>query len=266
MRRTRSRMLGRHAQHLPGMAAATVLACVAMGPAVAAQPASAVMEPTQAQLDRFDQIADYTLTAPACEKLGFKAIPNMFEAASAAIRADPVNAGLDEAAMSKLLQEASSRRERMFKADRDAFLDAMSGNELKNLKALFVHYGEQCTRALSDPVFSQLLAAPPNFNLQQAAAGAADEILEPAGYASWQTPPIQARGDLLRVAGGCRSQIGAARSDALFATYAKSDNVRARQWYRTSFDEGLVDDDIGSFTKSQCERAIGTLMKDASSH
>jgi hypothetical protein len=266
MRGTKSRLRGRHAPDFPGMAAATVLACVAMASAAAAQPVSGAMEPTQAQLDRFDKIAEYTLAGATCEDLGFKADPNLSEAAGAALRADPVNAGLNEAATSKLLKEATTRRERMFKADKDAFLHGMKGNELKNLTALFVHYGQQCIRALSDPVFSQLLTAPPNFNLQQAAASAADEILEPAGYASWQTRPIQARGDLMRVAGGCRTQIGAARSDALFATYAKSDNVRARQWYRTSFDEGLVDDDIGSFTKSQCERVIGELTKDASSH
>lgn len=81
-------------------------------------------------------------------------------------------------------------------------------------------------------------------------------MLELGGLASWQTPRIQARGDLMMLAGTCRSKIGAARSDALVQEFGQSDDPRVRDYYSKSFDEGLADFDdhfdIGGLQQGDC--------------
>lgn len=80
-------------------------------------------------------------------------------------------------------------------------------------------------------------------------------MLEAGGLASWQTPEIQARGDLMMLAGICRSKIGPARSDALVKEFGQSDDPRVRNYYTKSFDEGL-DDPTVIETLAGCNKAI----------
>lgn len=86
-------------------------------------------------------------------------------------------------------------------------------------------------------------------------------MLEAGGLASWQTPDIQARGDMMMLAGVCRAQIGATRSDALVRQYGQTDDARVRGYYRGSFDSGLADTEL-TFTLAQCNRAIANQQKD----
>jgi hypothetical protein len=65
---------------------------------------------------------------------------------------------------------------------------------------------------------------------------------------------------MMMLAGACRSQIGAARLDGLVTTYDGSDDPRVRSYYRSSFDTGLNDTELG-LTLAQCNRAISGLER-----
>lgn len=109
--------------------------------------------------------------------------------------------------------------------------------------------------AIRDPVFSQVITIPPGYDLNNAVTAFSDSMLEAGGLASWQTPTIQARGDMMVLAGACRAQIGAARSDALVSQFGQTDDARVRGYYRQAFCLGLDDTEL-NFTLAQCARAI----------
>ena len=115
--------------------------------------------------------------------------------------------------------------------------------------------------AIRDPIFSQVITAPAGYDLNNAVTAFSDSMLEAGGLASWQTPAIQARGDMMMLAGTCRAQIGAARSDALVSQFGQTDDARVRGYYRRSFDEGLADTEL-NFTLAQCNRAITNQRND----
>lgn len=121
-------------------------------------------------------------------------------------------------AAKQLVGEAVSRQMRISQIDLDT-LEEKNGHTdagLRNIRSVFCKYGGECLEAARDPLFARIITVPASFELEAAATRAADSLLKDGGLASWQTPAIQARGDLMMVAGTCRSHIGAARSDAIF--------------------------------------------------
>jgi hypothetical protein len=76
---------------------------------------------------------------------------------------------------------------------------------LRSIRSVFSKYGGECLEAARDPLFARIITVPTSFDLEAAATGAADSLLKDGGLASWQTPAIQARGDLMMAAGTCRS-------------------------------------------------------------
>lgn len=130
------------------------------------------------------------------------------------------------------------------------------------MRSVFLKYGSQCLKAARDPVFSGVINVPTDFDLNSAATAAADSLLADGGLASWQTPAIQARGDLMMAAGTCRWRIGAARSDAIFQKYSHATDARERAYYVRSFDDGLSDTSF-NFDRAQCERLIKRLTAKA---
>jgi hypothetical protein len=218
-----------------------------------AQPASAQ---TQAQVDRANQIADYGMRLAVCERLGMKLAPDAFDRMVDLAAQEAATWGLPKGQADAVLADAVRRHGQMFKLDLDAAAaKADSEAELRRLSKVLADLGRDCPAMLHDPIFSQVLSAPAGFDLQSAAKDAADALLADGGLASWQTPDIQARGDLMMLAGTCRQQIGAARSDELVAKYGRSDDIRERAYYLRSFDTGLADTEL-IFTRAQCDRAI----------
>lgn len=223
-------------------------ACVASSIPAAAQ--------TQAQQDRLDQVGRYVVTAPMCGKLGMTLDPDLPNKAVTAVKLETKSWQLDPATIERLAAEAANRQTKIFGTDLDAAADnAKTDAQLRAVKGILLGYGHTCVAAAADPIFSSLIVAPPGYDLDKAATEAADSMLEGGGLASWQTPQIQARGDLMMLAGTCRSKIGAARSDALVKEFGKSDDPRVRNYYSRSFDEGLADPTTIS-TLAGCNRAI----------
>jgi hypothetical protein len=214
------------------------------------------MAQTQAQQDRLNRVGQFVVTAPMCERLGMKLDPDLPVKAEAALNAETAAWAVAPATVARLKGEAINRQSRMLATDLQSAADgAKTDAQLRDLKHTLLGYGRTCMEASGEPIFSSLIVPPPGFNLETAATELTDSMLEVGGLASWQTPQIQARGDLMMLAGTCRSKIGALRSDALVRQYGQSDDPRVRDYYSKSFDEGLSDPStIG--TLAGCNRAI----------
>lgn len=231
--------------------AATILAACLAGRVALAQ--------TQDQVDRIDQLATYTLQSAVCTQLGYRVTIDG-PAFEANLAKDPELSGLGNNAAGELYNVAIDRRSASFKIDLEKSA-APYLRDPRGLRRWYLQYARACSEIARDPSFSGLVVPPANFDAERAATEAADALLELGGLASWQTPQIQARGDLLNVAGACRGHIGAARSDAIFRRYGATDDQRVRAYYDRSFQLGMTDGlDLSA---AQCERAIRSFSAKA---
>lgn len=211
---------------------------------------------TQAQQDRLNRVGQFVVTAPMCEKLGMTLDPELPTKAEVALEAETASWSADPATIERLKDEAVSRQGRMFSVDLEAVSSgAKSEAQLRGLKDILLRYGQTCMAATTDPIFSLLIVPPPGYDLDKAATETADSMLEAGGLASWQTPQIQARGDLMIIAGTCRSEIGPVRSDALVKEFGQSTDPRVRNYYMKSYDVGLSNPAIIS-TLAGCNKLI----------
>lgn len=236
------------------------LACFGLLSGLLLASSSPALAQTPQQFDRLNALTHYGMVMAWCDKLGMKLAPDWQEQADSGIKAEALSWGLAPDATNQLVGEAVARQGRIAQIDLDAFADKNIKTEagLRNVRSVFVKYGRVCLEAANDPLFSRLVTAPANFDLEDAATNAADSLLKDGGLASWQTPAIQARGDLMMAAGACRSHIGSTRSDAIFQKYSHASNPREREYYVHSFDEGLSDTSF-NFDAAQCERLLKRL-------
>lgn len=211
---------------------------------------------TQSQQDRLNQVGRIIVAAPMCEKLGMKLNPDLPTKAEAALKIEAASWSVEPATVERLKGEAVARQGRILGTDLQAAVDgAKSDAQLRALKGILLGYGRTCLAATTDPVFSSLIVPPPGYDLDNATTEAADSMLEAGGLVSWQTPQIQARDDLMMLAGICRSKIGPARSDELAKEFGQSNDPRVCNYYTKSFDEGLADPTMIE-TLGGCNKAV----------
>lgn len=217
---------------------------------------------SQAQQDRIDRVAQLVVTAPMCQRLGMTVDPEIGTKVEAAFRAETATWQVASATVDALKVASLRRQNAMLRVDLDTVSsNARTDEQLRGINTILMGYGRTCMEATRDPIFSQVVTAPPGYDLTTAVTAFSDSLLAGGGLASWQTPAIQARGDMMMLAGACRAQIGAARSDALVNQYGQTDDARVRGYYRQSFDLGLADTEL-NFTLAQCNRAITNQRND----
>ena len=211
---------------------------------------------SQVQQDRVDQVSRFVVTAPICDKLGMTVDPALPVKVEAAFKAETSAWSAAPAAIERLKVASIQRQSHILKVDLEtASENAKTGAELRQVGTILRGYGRTCLEATRDPIFSQVITAPSGFDLDRAVTDVADSMLESGGLASWQTPAIQARGDMMMVAGACRKRIGKGRSDALVAEFGKSDSPRTREYYLKAFDDALNDPEL-DFDLTQCNRLV----------
>lgn len=226
--------------------------------------AEAAFAQTQVEQDRIDTLARYTVTSPMCETLGMTVTKDGGDIFEAGLKAETATWSIPYAEVERLTSAAIERQGQMLSIDLDAAAQgAKSEAQLRGIHKILLGYGQTCITLAVDPIFSKLVHVPAGYDLNQAVTIASDSMLEAGGLASWQTPGIQARGDLMMVAGACRARIGPGRSDAIVRQYGRSDDIRVRRYYTRSFDEGLADTEL-NFDLAQCNRAISKLRNQIS--
>jgi len=218
--------------------------------------AAPALAQTQVQQDRIDQVSRFVVTAPMCDKLGMTVDPALPDKVEAAFRAETSAWSAAPAAIERLKVASIQRQSSILQVDLEtASENAKTDAQLRQVGTILRGYGRTCLEATRDPIFSRVIIAPSGFDLDRAATDLADSMLEAGGLASWQTPAIQARGDMMMVAGACRKRIGKARSDALVAQFGKSDSPRTREYYMKAFDDALNDPEL-DFDLTQCNRLV----------
>lgn len=217
---------------------------------------------SQAQQDRLDRVARFVITSPVCKRLGMTLDAEFATKVEAALKAETSTWQVDPAMVERLASDAVRRHSKMLSVDLDAAeANAKTDEQLRGVRTLLLGYGRTCMEATRDPIFSQIIIAPPGYDVNIAVTVYSDSLLEGGGLTSWQTPAIQARGDMMVLAGACRAQIGATRSDALVSQFGQTDDARARSYYRQSFDDGLADTEL-NFTLAQCNQAVANQRND----
>lgn len=243
------------------LASATAVQATAQGDITA--PLRASQGITQEQQDRLNEVGKFVVISPLCQRLGMTVDPEIATKAEAALQAETASWKSEVAVVERLKGEAISRQGRILKTDLDAVVRAATTDaQLRKVSDVLGGYGQTCVAAAADSIFSSLIVLPKGYDVHAAATDAADKMLEAGGLASWQTPQIQARGDLMMLAGACRSKIGSTRSDALVKEFSNSDDARVREYYFKSFDTGLGDPSILS-SVAACDKAISSLRSKA---
>lgn len=226
---------------------AVALCSIATAPALAQ---------SQAQQNRIDRIAQLVVTAPICQRLGMTVDPEIGPKVETAFQAETATWQVAPVIVETLIIAALRRQNAMLRVDLDTTAgNAKTDEQLRGIRTILMAYGRTCMDATRDLIFSQVITPPTGYDLDTAVTAFSDSLLEGGGLASWQTPAIQARGDMMMLAGACRAQIGAARSDALVSQFGQTDDAQVRGYYRQAFDLGLADTEL-SFTLAQCNRAI----------
>lgn len=220
---------------------------------IATRPAIAQ---SQAQQDRIDRIAQLVITAPMCQRLGMTVDPEIGTKVEAAFRAETDAWQVAPAIIESLKGAALRRHNAMLRVDLDtAVSNARTDEQLRGITTILMGYSRTCIEATRDPILSQVITTPTDYDLTSAVTAFSDSLLEDGGLARWQNPAIQARGDMMMIAGECRAQIGASRSDSLVSQFGQTDDARVRGYYRQACDLGLADTEL-NFTLAQCNRAI----------
>jgi len=203
-----------------------------------------------------NQVGRFVVSAPMCEKLGMKLDPDLPTKAEEALKVETASWPVEPATVERLKGEAVTRQGRILGTDLQAAADgAKSDAQLRAVTGILLGYGRTCLAATTGPIFSSLIVPPPGYDLHEATTETADRMLEAGELASWQTSQIQARGDMMMLADTCRSKIGPARSDALVEEFGQSNDLRVRNYYTKSFDEGLADPTMIE-TLAGCNKAI----------
>ncbi|TCP94447.1 hypothetical protein C8J42_101913 [Sphingomonas sp. PP-CE-1A-559] len=211
---------------------------------------------TQEQQDRIDRVSRLVVTAPLCRSMGITVDPDLPAKVAAGLKAETAAWGMPSGRIDQLAAASADRQGKLFAQDLDTeAANAKSAAQLQKLSTILLSYGRTCVEATSDPLFSTVMQKPAGFDVKAAATKFADSMLEDGGLASWQTPAIRARGDMMMSAGICRKRIGKERSDALVAEFGRSEDIRTRDYYLKSFDIGLNDTEL-NFTSAQCSRLI----------
>lgn len=245
------------ARHLTSAAGLLALAAGLTTPAKA-QPGSPAA--------RIEEIARYSASLPACQKVGFQLGPGWMDELPNKAVSEVEGLGMSKEEADRQLAEAMRIRRSVFDSKSSALLSGpgSSGpNFGSNVLAWLKDQSKDCVVIARDPLFAPYVRAPVSFDPAKSARTATDELIAPGGLASWQTAQIRARGDVVMAAAACRHQIGAARSDALFKQWATTTVERERAYYKTAYNLGLSSDDLQELTAAQCERAITRLGRKA---
>lgn len=233
----------------------SVRSCV-LGTLLAASFSTSAQAQTQAQYDRLNDLAQFGIVSPMCQKLGFVVVPNLEDKIEPAVQREIETWDGDKERLKSTFKDAVGRQGTLFEVDLKYFSShAKSDAELRNIKNVLMRYGRICQRAANDAFFKDFISAHAAYDLDRMATAASDEMLEGGGLASWQTPRITARGDIMMLAGACRRVIGPVQSDAVRQSYGRADDPRERAYYERSFDNGLNDTEMNP-DWAQCQAGI----------
>ena len=209
---------------------------------------------------RLDTLSQYYADVAMCERLGFAIDEPAIAVAQEKIVAEATAGGMDTLeAQSALQSKAESKLRRMQENLETMTADALHAKSMRaDIVGVFARYVRRCEDATSDPIFSAVVHGLPAADAANIRQALIDRLVEPAGEASWQTPKIVARADLLAAVGVCKSELSAAeveRETAPFIGPGRADAVpqdRLAHYYSASYLAGIDNAESAHLTPAQC--------------
>ncbi|MDR6627255.1 hypothetical protein [Caulobacter segnis] len=180
---------------------------------------SAEAQATTDLAKRLDQIGYNMGRGPSCGEFGFKVHGENIGAMAGEVIADARGKGFSEDLAVSRLTNARDRATR----EVDQEMEQMTAFDMSD-EALFAENTRRgvgkivksCRAIAKDPVTRVLVEDPPVSN-EDLVRELSDEMLAPAGLASWQTPYIRAGGDMIRAVNYCAKYLTRPQSDAYVA-------------------------------------------------
>lgn len=218
---------------------------------------------------QMDDLGRHVAASTQCHQLGYAVSPLLLEAVRSEI-STPQYGQPDPSVRERWLTEsaelyAAEVGHLMLAASDAAIADPPAAQPMHQMVEWF---DRACASAAASTVTRDLITAPPGFDRSAGRRRMADEYLQDAGIASWQSPAIAARGDVFMVLGACHAtlteaRMGTLRNDAMPPASARTS--REREFYERRYQQGVTAADSMGLDADQCERGYRTLSATAAS-
>ncbi|PHY22275.1 hypothetical protein [Caulobacter sp. BP25] len=186
---------------------------------------SAEAQATTDLAKRLDQIGYHMGRGPSCGEFGFKVHGENVGAMAGEVIADAMGKGFSEDLAVGRLTNARDRGMQEFEQEMEqmtAFDMSDEARFAENTRRGVEKIVKSCRAIAKDPV-TRVLVENPSVSDEDLVRELSDEMLAPAGLASWQTPYIRAGGDMIRAVTYCAAYLTRPQSDAYVAElYAPS--------------------------------------------
>ena len=224
----------------------------------AAGPANA------AAFSRVDRMAEYVAVAPWCEKIGYTLAPDFADRLAEIAYREADATSVPHSTVDVWIHDALARHQRLAQSEYQRVLDAMDTPETTRvaLNGLLDKVQRVCSDAGADPAFGPLLTTPSSNEMVEARREMADGLLESSGQASWQTPTMFAKAELMMALGVCKSQITAARHDALYARFITESppSSQEQRYYAQQYLDGIESGPDLALDSTQCSRLLASRL------
>ncbi len=213
-----------------------------------------------AAYSRLDTVAGYAGSAAYCGNLGYTLADDFSSVLAGRALAETKAEGVSEETATIWVREALRRASKT----RDAEMAAYSSN-LNNeaeiaatVRTMYSSLQDKCASVAADPISVGILTAGTPEELLSAKTSMEDTLLADVGAASWQTPAIWARGELLMGLGVCKNTMPRDEHDRLLAEHQPkpSDTSTEGRWMGGQYVEGIRSSADMGLDATQCRRLV----------
>ena len=238
----------------------TLAVATALG-ALSAPSAQAATEQDPAA--RLTQLGRYAGLVAVCEKMGFQTQGDLDRYGETAANIG-LKAGFSANLSYTYVMNAQKAAQAAWQQDMQAIVDEEPDEDGKfaaHVRDQVRAWVASCREIASDSIGRSLVTDSASSN-EALTRAASDKLLEPAGWASWQTPYIRAYGELAYGVGLCSAHLTSARTDAYMAefykpaTFAPAVAGKARTFIAQQLDDGRSNAAQMNLDATQCGRVL----------
>lgn len=213
---------------------------------------------------RLDTVAGYVGSAAYCGTLGYTLTDDFTSVLAGRALAETKAAGVSEETATIWVREALQRVSKSRNAEMAAYGTSLD-NEAEittTVRAMYSSLQAKCAVVAADPISIGILTAGTPDELQAAKTAMEDSLLADVGTASWQTPTIWARGELLMGLGVCKNIQPRAEHERLLAEHLPPsfDTTSAGRWLAGQYVEGIRSSADMGLDAAQCRRLVSSRI------
>lgn len=209
---------------------------------------------------RVDEVGSYLMATTVCSEIGWTLSDGATEQIATRVYAEQAEAGVDQATVDLWSGEILRRHSDILRTEMTrAAASFRDQGELTALADFFAGADRRCDAFASDPISVGLISSDGSAARALARQAKIDSWVEVGGLASWQTPALTAKGDLLMALGACSTVLPTARRDAMLTRHLPpaESRDRASVYLTGQYLEGIRSAAEFAFNEVQCERLVG---------